>query len=43
LSDEKRLHEMSKLARYEAQARFCTTRIIPQYEDFYRKVLERAS
>jgi N-acetyl-alpha-D-glucosaminyl L-malate synthase BshA len=43
LSDEKRLREMSKLARYEAQARFCTTRIIPQYEDFYRKVLERAS
>ena len=43
LSDDKRLHEMSKLARYEAQARFCTTRIIPQYEDFYRKVLERAS
>jgi L-malate glycosyltransferase len=43
LSDENRLREMSKLARYEAQARFCTTRIIPQYEDFYRKVLERAS
>jgi N-acetyl-alpha-D-glucosaminyl L-malate synthase BshA len=43
LSDEKRLHEMSKLARYEAQARFCTTKIIPQYEDFYRKVLERSS
>jgi L-malate glycosyltransferase len=43
LSDEKRLREMSKLARYEAQARFCTTKIIPQYEDFYRKVLERAS
>ena len=43
LSDEKRLREMSKLARYEAQARFCTTKIIPQYEDFYRKVLERTS
>ena len=43
LGDEKRLREMSKLARYEAQARFCTTKIIPQYEDFYRKVLERAS
>ena len=43
LSDETRLREMSKLARYEAQARFCTTKIIPQYEDFYRKVLERCS
>jgi N-acetyl-alpha-D-glucosaminyl L-malate synthase BshA len=43
LSDEKRLREMSKLARYEAQARFCSTKIIPQYEDFYRKVLERES
>jgi hypothetical protein len=43
LSDEKRLREMSKLARYEAQARYCTTKIIPQYEEFYRKVLERCS
>src|SRR5260221_8895519 len=43
LSDEKRLREMSKLGRYEAQARFCTTKIIPQYEDFYRKVLDRSS
>ena len=43
LSDEKRLREMSKLARYEAQARYCTTKIIPQYEEFYRKVLERSS
>jgi L-malate glycosyltransferase len=43
LSDEKRLREMSKLARYEAQARYCTTKIIPQYEEFYRKVLDRSS
>lgn len=43
LSDDKRLREMGKMARFEAQSRFCTTRIIPQYEDFYRRVLERAS
>jgi len=43
LSDEEKLHEMGKCARQMAQARFCATRIIPKYEDFYREVLERAS
>ncbi|MBZ5532885.1 MAG: N-acetyl-alpha-D-glucosaminyl L-malate synthase BshA [Acidobacteriia bacterium] len=43
LSDEKRLREMGKLARWEAQSRFCTTRIIPEYEEFYKRVLERAA
>jgi N-acetyl-alpha-D-glucosaminyl L-malate synthase BshA len=43
LSDDKRLKEMGKLARFEAQSRFCASRIIPRYEDFYRRVLERAS
>jgi L-malate glycosyltransferase len=43
LSDEKRLREMGKLARFEAQSRFCSTKIIPQYEKFYQRVLERAS
>jgi L-malate glycosyltransferase len=43
LSDEKRLREMAKLARFEAQSRFCTSMIIPQYEKFYHRVLERAS
>jgi len=43
LSDEKRLREMAKLARFEAQSRFCTSMIIPQYEKFYQRVLERAS
>ncbi len=42
LSDEKRLREMGMLARWEAQAKFCTTRIIPEYEQFYVRVLERA-
>jgi L-malate glycosyltransferase len=43
LSDEKRLREMGKLARFEAQSRFCTSTIIPQYEKFYQRVLDRAS
>ena len=43
LSDEPRLRAMGKQARRAAQARFCSTRIIPQYEDFYRCVLERTS
>jgi N-acetyl-alpha-D-glucosaminyl L-malate synthase BshA len=43
LSDEKRLREMGKVARWEAQSRFCSTRIIPEYERFYERVLERAA
>jgi N-acetyl-alpha-D-glucosaminyl L-malate synthase BshA len=41
LSDEKRLREMGVMARWEAQSRFCATRIIPEYEKFYERVLER--
>src|ERR1041385_5314536 len=43
LSDEKRLREMGKVARWEAQTRFCASRIIPEYEKFYERVLERAA
>jgi len=43
LSDEDRLREMGKASRAAAQSRFCTSRIIPQYEAFYRRVLERSS
>ena len=43
LSDEKRLGEMAKRARAVAKSRFCSSEIIPQYEDFYRRVLERSS
>ncbi len=43
LSDEKRLREMGKVARWEAQSRFCSTKIIPEYERFYERVLERAA
>jgi L-malate glycosyltransferase len=43
LQDESRLRTMGKQSRQSAQARFCTDRIIPQYEEFYRRVLERAT
>jgi glycosyltransferase involved in cell wall biosynthesis len=43
LSDENKLKEMATAGRHVAQGRFCSTRIIPQYEKFYRGVLERAS
>lgn len=42
LSDEKRLREMGHLARWEAQSRFCASKIIPEYEKFYERVLERS-
>jgi len=43
LNDENKLRTMGKAARAVAQARFCSSRIVPQYEDFYRRVLERSS
>jgi L-malate glycosyltransferase len=43
LKDENRLRTMGKQCREAARARFCTTKIIPQYEQFYRRVLERSS
>jgi L-malate glycosyltransferase len=43
LSDEQKLREMSKQARATAKGKFCSTRIVPQYEDFYRRVLERSA
>ena len=42
LSDDGELARMRKKARGVAQARFCSSRIIPQYEEFYRRVLERS-
>jgi N-acetyl-alpha-D-glucosaminyl L-malate synthase BshA len=41
LSDEKRLRDMRQTARFEAQSRFCASKIIPKYEAFYRAVLGR--
>jgi L-malate glycosyltransferase len=43
LSDEQRLKEMGKVARASAMERFCSTKIVKQYEDFYRRVLERSA
>jgi N-acetyl-alpha-D-glucosaminyl L-malate synthase BshA len=43
LSDDSRLRQMGKQARAGARAKFCTSKIIPLYEDFYRRVLERSS
>jgi N-acetyl-alpha-D-glucosaminyl L-malate synthase BshA len=42
LSNESRLEQMRKAAREVAQSRFCSSKIIPQYEEFYRRVLERS-
>lgn len=43
LEDEKKLRQMGKRGRIAAQSKFCSTRIIPDYENFYAKVLEAAS
>src|SRR5580765_2931497 len=43
LGDESALRAMGKRAREGARARFCTSKIIPLYEDFYRRVLGQSS
>jgi len=43
LQNENRLREMAKQARAVALERFCSTKIVKQYEDFYRRVLERSA
>lgn len=43
LSDPKKLEDMGVSARASAQARFCASKIIPMYEDYYSEVLARAS
>jgi L-malate glycosyltransferase len=43
LSNEQRLREMAKRARAVAMERFCSTKIVKQYEDFYLRVLERSA
>jgi N-acetyl-alpha-D-glucosaminyl L-malate synthase BshA len=43
LGDEPKLRQMGKQARAQAKARFCASQIVPQYEAFYRRVLERSS
>src|SRR5271165_2499851 len=43
LGSETRLQEMAKACRGVAQERFCSTKIVKQYEDFYLRVLERSA
>jgi len=43
LSNEEQRREMGRRARRAARARFCATKIIPQYERFYRNVLGNSS
>jgi L-malate glycosyltransferase len=43
LTNEERLREMGREARAMAKDRFGSTKIVAQYEDFYRRVLERSS
>jgi len=40
LTDPARLHAMSAAGRRTAQDKFCATRIIPQYEDYYERVVD---
>jgi hypothetical protein len=43
LKDESKLRAMGKQARAEAQSRFCSSKIVPMYEAFYRRVLEASA
>jgi N-acetyl-alpha-D-glucosaminyl L-malate synthase BshA len=43
LTDETRLRQMAKRGRAAAMDRFSSTKIVKQYEDFYRRVLERSA
>lgn len=43
LRDDDKLHAVAKQARAVAQSRFCSSKIVPQYEAFYKRVLERSS
>ena len=42
LLDPQKLDAMGLAARQTAQKRFCSTRIIPQYESYYERVLEKS-
>ena len=42
LGDESALRAMGKKARASAQEKYCASRIIPLYEDFYQKVLAQS-
>jgi glycosyltransferase involved in cell wall biosynthesis len=42
LTDDDLHYRMAKAGRWNAAERFCTDKIIPKYEKFYREVIERA-
>jgi L-malate glycosyltransferase len=42
LSDPERLERISSAGRRTAQDHFCSSRIIPQYENYYQRVLDRS-
>ena len=42
LTDEELHYRMSKAGRWKAGERFCAEKVIPQYEQYYRDVLEGA-
>jgi N-acetyl-alpha-D-glucosaminyl L-malate synthase BshA len=42
LGDEAELRAMGKRARAAAKAKYCASKIIPLYEDFYKKVMTQA-
>jgi L-malate glycosyltransferase len=42
LADNAYRRTMGKRARAKAQSQFCSTKIIPLYEEYYRKVIERS-
>ncbi|MBI3666416.1 MAG: N-acetyl-alpha-D-glucosaminyl L-malate synthase BshA [Acidobacteria bacterium] len=42
LTDASRYSKFSAASRRTAETRFCTTLIIPQYEEYYRQVLDQA-
>jgi N-acetyl-alpha-D-glucosaminyl L-malate synthase BshA len=43
LRDQPRLQTMAAAARRTAQDQFCTTRIIPLYEEYYQRVIARTT
>jgi L-malate glycosyltransferase len=43
LSNDELLRQMAKAARAVAMERFSSTKVVKQYEDFYRRVLERSA
>jgi len=43
LNDESKLKTMASACRAVAQSKFCASKIVGQYENFYRRTLERSS